>query len=268
MSWQPNYITQFIEARESSTQVVIVDTDSGRGYLKALGNPEGPHALASDWVGTQLASWFGLQTFEQAIVEVDDVVEITFLNGQLAELGPAIVSQEVTGSPWSANKRQLSKIENPQDLSRLVVFDTWIQNRDRHSNNRQNPDNVFLRSENGRLMLLAIDHTHCFGALGCELTRRVQHLGNIEDEAVYGLFPEFTDYLDREIVVQCLEQVGTIDEAVLSPMLGSIPKEWQVSAEAASALSKLLLRRANFVAETLEDKLFPQQMINFNQAGS
>jgi hypothetical protein len=54
-SWQPTTVRRFIKALETATGTVIVETDQGEGYLKPLGNPEGPHVLACEWVGTQLA---------------------------------------------------------------------------------------------------------------------------------------------------------------------------------------------------------------------
>jgi hypothetical protein len=41
-----------------------VETDAGEGFLKAMGNPESPHVLACELVGTLLAEWLGLPTLE------------------------------------------------------------------------------------------------------------------------------------------------------------------------------------------------------------
>ncbi len=160
----------------------------------------------------QLAKWFGLLTLDQAIVEVDEFVEIRFFNGGLAQVGPALVTRALKGESWSGRRGQLRKLRNPGDISRLVVFDTWILNRDRHSADRRNRDNVFLSAESKQLELLAIDHTHCFGTSGGELTERVAHIGNCRNRAVYGLFPEFESFLDRDVLSQCVEQLGKIDE--------------------------------------------------------
>ncbi|MEX1224743.1 MAG: HipA family kinase, partial [Pirellulales bacterium] len=235
MIWHPSCITQFVEARKSSTQVVIVETDAGRGFLKAMGNPEGEHALACDWVGTQLARWFGLPTLEQAIVDVDEFVDIRLFNGDLAKLGPALATRAVPGDSWSGEPRQLTKLRNPDDISRLVVFDTWILNRDRHSQDRQNRDNVFLSVESGELELLAIDHTHCFGTSGGELSERVAQIENCKDRGVYGRFPEFEKFLNRGVVTQCVEQLGRIDETTVRQIIDEIPDEWQVADRAKSA---------------------------------
>jgi hypothetical protein len=67
--WQPRIIRRFIKNFATATEVVLVETDQGRGYLKALGNKSGPHALACEWVGTNLAKLLGLQTFDFSIIE-------------------------------------------------------------------------------------------------------------------------------------------------------------------------------------------------------
>ncbi|MEQ8790699.1 MAG: hypothetical protein RIC55_30660 [Pirellulaceae bacterium] len=243
--------------------VVIVETDAGRAFLKAMGNPEGEHALACDRVGTELAKWFGLATLDQAIVEFDGIPEIRLFNGDFAREGPALVTRAVNGDCWSGEPRQLKKLQNPDDISRLVVFDTWILNRDRHSAGRQNRDNVFLSAESKQLELLAIDHTHCFGTTGGELTERVAHLGNCRDSAVYGLFPEFNKFLNRLVVQQCVEQLGRIEETTVRRIVAEIPPQWQVNDRALDALVHFVLQRAAFLADTIYERLWPQRELEF-----
>jgi hypothetical protein len=68
--WQPKVIRRFIKSFPTGAEVVIVETDQGRGYLKALGNRAGPHALACEWVGTSLAGLLGLSTLDFALIDV------------------------------------------------------------------------------------------------------------------------------------------------------------------------------------------------------
>jgi len=70
MAWQPTTIRRPDEAFSTATETVRVTTNAGPGYLKALGNRGGPHYLAADWFGTQLAGWLGLPTFEFTIIQV------------------------------------------------------------------------------------------------------------------------------------------------------------------------------------------------------
>lgn len=78
--WKPKTIRRFVKGFPSSARTALVETDVGPGYLKAMGGPEGPHTLASEVVVTQLASWFGLPTFEWSIIEVEEFDEIPFVD--------------------------------------------------------------------------------------------------------------------------------------------------------------------------------------------
>ncbi len=108
-------------------------TDVGPAYIKAMGNRQGPHPLAAELVATQLAAWMGLPTFEFAILEIDaNVDEIPFLRGGFATSGPAFVTKAALGHTWGGSEKELANLTNPEDVSRLVVFDTWVLNCDRH----------------------------------------------------------------------------------------------------------------------------------------
>src|SRR5262245_25691871 len=142
MPWQPTTINRFIRGFRTSARAILVDTDAGPGYLKALGGPEGPHTLAAELVGTRLAEWFGLPTFDFTLIMIDQTQEIFDRDGnQIGEAlpGPAFISRLEPGDTWSGDERQLATLANPDDIARLVVFDTWLRNCDRHSWPRGNP---------------------------------------------------------------------------------------------------------------------------------
>ncbi len=48
-------------------------------------------------------------------------------------------------------------------------------------------------------------------------------------------------------------------------MTEEIPKEWDVSKEALEALRDFIIGRAGYVAETIEDRLWPQHELNFDK---
>jgi hypothetical protein len=254
---------------------VLVETDAGPGYLKAMGGSEGLHILACEWVATQLAQWYGLPTFDYAIVSVTEADEIPFHNGGKAQVDPAFITRAESGEPWSGKAKQLRHLVNPQHICRLVVFDTWTLNCDRYSlpaegtrgKPRINRNNVFLSEEapRGQLLLKAIDHTHCF-TCGRALNRRVKNIDKMKDERVFGLFPEFLDFLQRIHVGQAMSDLKLIDSEVASSMMRTIPREWDVPQSAQEALVELIIGRAAFVAETIEVKLWPQSDVDFEDS--
>ena len=258
--WQPTEIRRFVANRDSGAGVLIVETDAGTGYLKAMGNPGGDHVLACEWVGTQLARWLGLQTLDFALIQVtrDDV--LPFFRGGFASVGPAFITRKERGAAWSGTEHQLRRLVNPEDISRLVVFDTWTRNWDRHSPDgaRINRDNVFLKQETkGRLLLKAIDHTHCF-TRGHELTKRLANIEFVKDPGVYGLFPEFRPFLDRRTVKRAAKRLGGLQRGEVWEIMEGIPKPWEVDPAALAAFADFVVGRAAYLADRIEMKLFPQ----------
>jgi hypothetical protein len=274
--WSPSSIKRFIKAFQTSACTVLVETDLGKGYLKALGNGEGPNILACEWIGTQLAKWFGLSTFDFAMIEVTDIDEIPFHNGNKAQSGRAFITRAESGEPWDGQEKQLTRLCNTEDITRLIVFDTWTLNCDRHSwqgeganqRPRINWNNVFLSEEapQGELQLKAMDHTHCF-TCGREITRHVKEIDRIRDGRVFGLFPEFRNYLDREQVKQAAKDLRNLNRSEVVRLTEGLPREWEVKADALDALRDLIVGRAAFVADTIERKLYQQLTIDFDNPG-
>lgn len=259
-TWQPTRLLAVAGSADTSTGATEVMTDAGRAYIKALGNRQGPHVLATDWVGTLLAKWFGLSTFDIAILNLgpDDVFELP--RGAKAKPGPAFASRAIPGDPWGKSGLQLDLIVNPEDIARLVVFDTWTLNCDRHyydaTVRKPNYDNVYLSKEGvepGKRRLIAMDHGLCFIRSGEDLTAKLSHIDKVKDEHVYGLFQEFRSKLREDIMKDCTVRLREMNAAVAKDMIGTVPGEWDVSSAARGAWADLICHRAVFVADNLLD---------------
>jgi hypothetical protein len=128
--WRPTTFLRFEEAFDTSMGTARIVTDAGPAYIKALGNRQGPHPLACEWVATNLARWFGLPTFEFALLTIDaGIDEIPFFRGGMAASGTAFVTKATPGHTWGGSADELNDLTNPEAISRLVVFDTWVQLR-------------------------------------------------------------------------------------------------------------------------------------------
>jgi hypothetical protein len=256
--WTPTTILRADQAFKTATDTVRVKTDVGYGYLKALGNHGGPHYLAADLVGTQLAAWLGLPTFDWAIVNVTLDDEIIFLSGSHATPGPAFVTREHSGTTWGGKPSELNSLINPDDIGKLVLFDTWTRNCDRHPpdlhDKKVNLNNVFLSNENlqdGQWRVMAMDHTHCFNC-GRDLNAQLAHINLIKDERLYGLFPQFSPLIRKFPggIRDGLVRLQSLDRGLLESIVAGIPKAWQVDSPGRIALVTLLFDRAQFVTET------------------
>lgn len=263
MDWQATTIKRPDQAFKTATDTVRVTTDAGPGYLKALGNHGSPHYLAADLIGTQLADWLGLPTFEWAIVDVTPEDEITFIGGGHALPGPAFITREHSGMVWGGTTEELEALINPEDVGKLVLFDTWTRNCDRHppdlNQRKVNRNNVFLSNEglsDGQWRLMAMDHTHCFNC-GRDLNAQLCHIDLVQDERIYGLFPEFKPLIHRHPrgVEEGLAQLVQLDRSWLEGVVNGIPNEWQVDAAGRAALVEQIQQRATFVCGRFQQTL-------------
>jgi hypothetical protein len=263
--WNPTSITRAISKYETATRTVRVETDAGEGFLKALGNPEGPQVLACELVGSCAANWLGLKTFDFSLIEVTNPDEVVISGQSYAAPGPAFITRaEESGFTWGGDQQTLAAIANQQDVSRLVVLDTWLRNCDRHSPDGQriNLGNVFLlqRTQPQRgLELIAMDFTHSF-TCGQALDRRLGHIEKIRDNQTYGLFPEFRTLLARETVVLSAARLSTFTLADANAMTSIVPVQWMVSDAVMGAWNKFITDRAHFLADNIERMLWPENV--------
>jgi hypothetical protein len=266
--WQPREVVRFIRNFDSGAGTVEVKTDAGRAYLKGMGNHSGPHVLACEWVGTQLAEWLGLEVFDYALVTVTDADELPLYRGGFIEPGLAFVTRGERGQSWGGKPPQLKRVANRDDITRLVVLDTWTRNCDRFSSDGQrvNRDNVFLSEEApaGKFVLKAMDHTHCF-TCGRDLTARMAQIAVVKDDGIYGRFPEFEPFLDRTVFRKARGKLKSLQRAFVSKVVETIPDEWDVSSTARTALIDFIVGRAAYLVDKMERRLWPQGELNFGE---
>lgn len=245
-----------VESYDTSTGATMVKTDATFAYLKALGNRQGPHALASELVATFLARWFGLTVPDFAVLHLTNDSCFALPQGAHTLPGPAFASRFVQSRLWGGSESELRAIENVSDITRLVVFDTWVRNCDRHppdlTTRHPNYNNVLLAHTNRpkRSRLVAIDHTHCFDR-GRDFSERLGHIDNIRDEGTYGLFPAFRPLIDPGELHWCMAMLRSLTREQVDAVIARIPAQWQVSDRAAAALAAQIHGRAGFVADRI-----------------
>ncbi len=255
--WEPTALVEVIESVDSSTGATRVKTDATFAFLKVMGNRSGPHRLACDWVGSKLARWFGLATPDIAILTLGADDTFPLPRKHLALPGPAFASRFVPGHTWGGDAAELRLLVNREDISRLVVFDTWILNRDRHppdpATRKPNHDNVYLADtvRANRWRLLAIDHTHAFTGED-SLGARLAHISSIKDERTYGLFPEFIPFLDAGELHWAKSFLSGVNRGHVESVVSSIPEAWDVDRGARTALIELIVCRAAFLVDRIE----------------
>ena len=259
-AWNPTSFVRFEGAYATSTKPARIRTDAGSAYLKATNNPLGPHALVRDFVGTALADWIGLDTFDFALMRVADDDEIRIHGVGLAAPGTAFVTRAAApdGISWDGTEAGLALVENPEAVALLVAFDTWTRNADRFPppGNPRNPnhDNVFLSGERAapnRFRIVAFDHSECFGGTGRDLSGHLATIDQIKDLAVFGKFPAFTSRLRRADLESATRRLCEFRRDDIERFVMQVPADWALPQAAREALCEFVCARASFCCENL-----------------
>ena len=113
------------------------------------------------------------------------------------------------GEPWGRSGLRLDGLVNPEDITRLVVCDTWTRNGHRHFDGvairRANYDGVSLSSEGvaaGRRRLIAMDHGLCFIRSGGDLTANLAGIDTVNDAHLHGRFAAVRGPLRADVLTE------------------------------------------------------------------
>jgi hypothetical protein len=177
-----------------------------------------------------------------------------------ARAGPCFLAESTAGKQWSRDPSELDLIVNRDDIVKLVLFDTWVRNRDRHhpdpSVRKPNYGNVYFTEVEGgphAYRLIAMDHTHCFDNV--QLHAKLANIDLVKDELIYGLFPAFVRLMSPIIVATACARLKMLVAEEVRAIINEVPKEWNVDLAARDAWHRLVCDRATFVAEDFPDRL-------------
>lgn len=274
--WPPTKYHGYEDTIETNMAPAKVWTDAGPAYLKPMAADVNPHALAVELICTRLAAWFGLSVLDTCILTLGP--SDTFPRKKPKSPGtppadclpgPALCTRSVVASRWDGTAKSLSQIANTADITRLIVFDTWVRNDDRYpprdaagavqSQWRPNLGNVLLVRDPPtarQSKLVAMDFGRAIIGEG-EIPTRDFGIAKDKDEWVYGLYPEFREHVTQPLVVAAGARLNELEIAVIEAFADEIPPEWGVGSAARAALVGHLYRRARYLADTIQARLVP-----------
>lgn len=251
-SWNPSKVREIADCHNTGSEVVELETDAGPGYAKFMGGREGSHVLVCEFIGTHLAGLLGLQTFDHAILPYDGQPEIVLYHGGIAQTGPAWVTRKEEGFPWSGRSEDLADIENVHDVALLVLLDLWTLNCDRYRPGtppRVNLGNVFLSrrgAAQGKLRLVAMDHTHIF-TCGRALTTALANIDQVQNGIGFGMFPGFLPHVSWASSLDARRRLEAVDDNQIKATIAQVPREWGVDASLGRTLERFLIQRKNWL---------------------
>lgn len=221
----------------------------------------GAAALVSELVSAELATWLGLKVPPFAIVNTCTIEVLMIKNGR-PMVPPLFFSSAVDGTPRDGSDTFLAKLEDKEDIARLVVFDTWVRNWDRYYGGESNSENLlFVQSSRSKYSLVPIDHSNCFIGAAAEFPAAAAPEDWVYDQGVYGKFPEFDTYVTPKALNAALQTLGGLDRQFVNEVVSSVPLEWGLDQAAKGSLIDFIFDRARYVVDTLAARLIDEPLL-------
>lgn len=259
-NWKPNAIIGVEEIYGTSTSPIRVDTNVGKGILKIPSGCGGTDRLISEFIGSCLAKWLGIEMPNFTLIRTgSDFVKIMqVLDGTRAERADGFISQYEKA--FSLTPQSIDDVENTDIFTKLVFLDTWTRNPDRFLKQTDGSAHNILLVENGQkrkpYTAKAIDYSEAFRVYD-EVFDMKNHFGTqaINDDRIFGQLAMFNQYLDPNVAEQVATQLANVNQDEIQLFMGEIPKSWNLNAKMKKAFVSFIVKRANFVAHTLINKL-------------
>lgn len=211
-------VTRLVEGlRTGSSRPLLVEAEGARFVLKLVGGPEGPSALAAEWVGTELARALGFPTLELARLElaptiVDDDTEWELRDQIVRGAGLCLGTRELRGARI-ATRAELERATDDFAVP-LLWLDVLVENPDRRWAN----PNVLVAPGGA---LTPIDHASSLP---------FRHRWDLDERAPEGALEPPRDHLYGERAARLGDWHGELaarlPRARLDAITASLPDDW------------------------------------------
>lgn len=247
--------------KNGSTQPFSVKCNNGEIYvLKGINEHCSGHTLLNELVSYRLANLLDLPVPSHEVVTLSQ--ENINSNSEMDTLnfvaGPCFASKYIMGQP-RINPLILQKSINHYDIPGIVLFDQFILNTDRSTND----GNFYYDRKSKKLMI--IDHTHIFGGWqtwtvktieDC-ITTPAQIINNLNGKNYKYLVPYISGHSPFNKIQERISEITAED---ISGLFVNVPLEWEISEKEKKAVEKLISHQIKNLKEIL-----PQLKMVFTQ---
>ncbi len=138
--------------------------------------------------------------------------------------------------------KEFNRYLNPSDLIRIAIFDLWIDNIDRHSENY----NLLVKLEDNKLKIIAIDHAFAFGGVKAMNIFNENSLPNTYRKLILSPFfksiVKFIPKKERLVIInEFLSLINNLDIAsIINEVFAEIPTSWGIDPNLEKRLADFL----------------------------
>jgi hypothetical protein len=242
--------TRFVKAMETGwTRPYLFECDDGNKYvIKFMSNPKGVCGLAKELIACRLGRLLDLPIVYGTVIYItkDIIDRYPILKKEHVKPGPHFGSRFLEGARYPS-RETIRRCVNLHEAARMIVFDVWVNNTDRHSKN-------ILITNTSKPKFKMIDHQCIFGG------PRWYH-----DELLYDRdrvkpywdksYSQFVEYIDdrKNPFRDALKKLESCSWSDIANSMRGIPEEWGIQEEEIEMLIEYLYRRKQLVYKAIRE---------------
>lgn len=241
---------------------LIYGEDGNQYYAKFKENPESSRILINEYVCSEIADIFEIPKTENVFIEVSEEFvevfgeEIEEHIEDMPKPGLHFGSLKLNNVVPITNSEAISKSENPECLSTILLFDHLIGNSDRESNK----GNILISESQKRIY--AIDHSNAFeiGPLWDATQLKWRLTSPVTPFNMEGyVYSKWTEHIRSPYPFSAFfDNLLRLTDDVLWNIIDETPKEWLITDDEKQMLFQyIVFRRDNIhlLPELLKPKL-------------
>ena len=219
-----------------------MSANDGNSYIVKVRNGEGSKSFFNEFVASNLARIIGPSAIEPVIINLSSGLIEDSRDLGTAQIKPGLyyATRCIEGAYAStddvAPSIQPHSVANIEQVPAFVVFDVFVNSKDRHGGNA-----LLIRSgsDRDRYKYLLIDHGHCFGGPKWSASEAANLPYEVEG------VPWFTDGITGEgDFREHADRMANLDECDIDAARAGLPDAWDVPAGDYKALRCALSSRS------------------------
>ncbi len=96
-------IRRVIQRDNGSAELLVVNSDAGRLYVKGPKGKDGDHMLVKEWIGTRLADHFRLPTLDHGVIDIPVGTDFALAGGETIRSGTVFATRAEPGDDWQGD---------------------------------------------------------------------------------------------------------------------------------------------------------------------
>lgn len=246
VSFVGNGITQPLRCRLNDDRIVI---------FKTFNNPEGNRVLANEYICYHIAKLLNIHIPEAGVAIFN---KETMISTEIQDKFDKELQHYYGLGYFSTNRDKVTQLtcplvlstqSNNNDISKIIMFDHLICNKDR------NPGNLLIDIKKGDKFMSIIDHTHVFshGAIwDYNILQRLileqDYTDNdvmLRNAYIYDMFKEFRALNIEDLLSICADFKNQLTDKALYDIIESVPQIWGIHNREIQIIYDYIMYRLN-----------------------